>query len=434
MKKIVLLVAIATSIFVSSCNEEFIDPTRPSESNVFSNKDGLIGVANGLQSKWSVGGQSPLYASIIATGCTTNELTFSAGAGNNNELALEAGGDNINNINSVVNNLWSQTLIVRAEAQKVIDNINVISVPVEKASILAHASIFKAMSLGTLAQYFQEVPIVVQQNAPFSSRTVVLNEAINTLLATLPTINNATGFAGLANSIKYKDTVYALLARYYNMLGDNTNALIYANLVNLNTKSTYLYDAVIENPVFRAGFFQTPAVGSRPRNRNFGLFGNLTPNVVDGRISFHFTPAATPINYGNFFNAANKLIPVYLPGEIILIKAEVLARTSQLLPATTQLNLILQKSVASDAFGIGANLPAYSGPNTQSDLLLEIYKNRCIELHMTGLKFEDVKRFNRPLATFPILIGSNFEFNRNYFPYPQSERFNNTNTPPDPTN
>ena len=218
------------------------------------------------------------------------------------------------------------------------------------------------------------------------------------------------------------------------MLGDNTNALFYANLVNLSTKSTYLYDAVIENPVFRAGFFQTPAVGSRPRNSNFGLFGNLTPNALDGRISFYFTTTVTPVNYGNFFNAPNKLIPVYLPGEITLIKAECYARTSQFLQATTQLNQILQKTAVADAFGIGANLPAYSGPITQSDLLLEIYKNRCIELHMTGLKFEDVKRFNRPLATFPILIGANFEFNRNYFPYPQSERFNNTNTPPDSLN
>lgn len=431
MKKILLILTLS-GIFLCSCNEEFIDPTRPSESNVYSNRDGLIGVSNGLQAKWSLGGLSPAYAIIIANGCATNELTFSGGAGNNNELALEAGGTNVLNINTVVNNLWSQILVVRSESQKVIDKINIITVPVEKASILAHASIFKAMSLGTLAQFFEQVPIVVQQNAPFSSRTDVLNEAINTLLATLPSINNATGFSGLASSIKYKDTVYALLARYYNMIGDDANALLYANLVNLNTKSTYLYDAVSENPVFRAGFFQTPAVGSRPRNRNFGLPTILIPNPLDGRINFYFTPSASPINYGSLFDSAIKLIPVYLPGEMTLIKAECYARTSQLLLATNQLNLILQKTVASDAFGIGANLPAYSGSNTQSDLLLEIYKNRCIELHMSGLKFEDVKRFSRPIPTFPIVIGTAFEYNRNYFPYPQSERFNNTNTPQDP--
>ncbi len=430
MKKIFLI--IIASVFILSCNEEFIDPTRPSETNVYSNREGLIGVSNGLQAKWSLGGQSPLYALVIANGCSTNELTFSGGAGNTNELALEAGGNNVLNINTVLNNLWSQTLVVRSESQKVIDKINIITVPVEKASILAHASIFKAMSLGTLVQFFEQVPIVVQQNAPFSSRTAVLNEAINTLLATLPTINSATGFTGLVGSIKYKDTVYALLARYYNMLGDNTNALLYANLVNLNTKSTFLYDAVSENPVFRAGFFQTPAVGSRPRNRNFGLPTTLIPNPLDGRINFYFTPSASPINYGSFFDTAIKLIPVYLPGEMTLIKAECYARTSQLPLATAQLNVILQKTVALDAFGIGANLPAYSGPSTQTDLLLEIYKNRCIELHMSGLKFEDAKRFSRPAPTFPIIIGTAFELNRNYYPYPLSERFNNTNTPQDP--
>jgi hypothetical protein len=51
-----------------------------------------------------------------------------------------------------------------------------------------------------------------------------------------------------------------------------------------------------------------------------------------------------------------------------------------------------------------------------------IYKHRSIELFMSGLRLEDMRRFARPLT----------ERKRNFFPYPFRERDNNTNTPADP--
>jgi len=72
-------------------------------------------------------------------------------------------------------------------------------------------------------------------------------------------------------------------------------------------------------------------------------------------------------------------------------------------------------------------LPAYSGPQTQADVLAAIYANRCMEMMMSGLRLGDSKRFNRagPNDADP-------ERNRNWYPYPFSERDNNPNTPPDP--
>ena len=92
--------------------------------------------------------------------------------------------------------------------------------------------------------------------------------------------------------------------------------------------------------------------------------------------------------------------------------------------AVTELNKVLTKTASSDAFGVGANLPAYAGTLDQASILTEIYKNRCIELYMSGLRLEDSRRFNRPAT----------ERNRNWYPYPDSERFNNPNTPADPAN
>lgn len=107
-----------------------------------------------------------------------------------------------------------------------------------------------------------------------------------------------------------------------------------------------------------------------------------------------------------------------------LIKAEVLARKNNITDAITELNKVQTKKAAGDAWGIGADLPAYSGSSTSAAVLTEIYRQRCIELFMTGLRLDDARRFNRPAA----------ERSRNFYPYPLSERDNNSNTPADPAN
>jgi len=55
-------------------------------------------------------------------------------------------------------------------------------------------------------------------------------------------------------------------------------------------------------------------------------------------------------------------------------------------------------------------------------VLTQIYKHRCIELYLSGLKLEDMRRFGRP----------NSERKRNLMPYPFRERDSNANTPADP--
>jgi hypothetical protein len=127
---------------------------------------------------------------------------------------------------------------------------------------------------------------------------------------------------------------------------------------------------------------------------------------------------------GGFGLTSTTAYPVYLPGEMILIKAEVLARqtTPDLTNALIELNKVVTKVPSSDAFGLGANLPALTGTFTQAQLLDEIYKHRCIELYLSGLKLEDMRRFGRPVS----------ERKRSFFPYPFTERDNNPNTPRDP--
>jgi len=151
----------------------------------------------------------------------------------------------------------------------------------------------------------------------------------------------------------------------------------------------------------------------------------LAPTAGDGRIAFYTSINATVaprFRINGFWNATTAAIPVYLPSEITLIKAEAYARTNDLTSALTELNKVVTKTAAADPFKIGAGLAA-STASTSDAILTEIYKNRCIELYMSGLKLEDTRRFAR----------ANTEKKRNFFPYPFKERDGNINTPADPT-
>ena len=132
-----------------------------------------------------------------------------------------------------------------------------------------------------------------------------------------------------------------------------------------------------------------------------------------------------------FFATSTAKIPIYLPGEMLLNKAEAYARQNQLSSAVIQLNLVRQKN--DDPLGVNANLAAWTGNETsQIDILEEIYKNRSIELFLTGMRFEDSRRFH-PNFVVPSEANTTNERNRNFYPYPTIERENNPNTPPDPS-
>jgi hypothetical protein len=184
----------------------------------------------------------------------------------------------------------------------------------------------------------------------------------------------------------------------------------------------YFYNTLNPNPVYRSSLITNNVYGVVA---NFGLAGALAPAANDARIAFYTVRNAT--NGSGFFRDDATAIPIFLPGEMLLIQAEAHARSNNLASAVSALNQVLTKTT--DAFSLGGAQPAYSGPNTQAAILQEIYRNRCMELYMSGLKLEDSRRFGRP---GPGQAGA--ERTRNFYPYPQQERDGNPNTPNDPAN
>ena len=214
------------------------------------------------------------------------------------------------------------------------------------------------------------------------------------------------------------------------MLGNYDAAIQAADAVDLSVKYTWEYDAAIPNPL--AFWFGSQNV-AQARDTNFALPPGLAPDENDERVPFYVTAEDFNVPSPNyqilgFFDDNLKQIPVFLPGEMLLIKAEAHARNGELSDAVGELDKVLTKTAAQDAFGVGANLPAYAGPLEQDAILDEIYRNRRIELYVSGLGLEDSRRFQRPGPN-----DANPERNKDYYPYPNAERDNNENTPPNPS-
>jgi starch-binding outer membrane protein, SusD/RagB family len=433
MKKIIYTLFTFAFLFVS-CDNEYLNPSTASEQQVVNDVNGLIALANGLQYKYSVGRASPNYTFPTAAGLLTREL-INLNAGNTDEQLLMQGGGSIQGSNGVLTNLWNQSLLVISNADLILDNLDIVLDQGTKGGLQAHAGLFKALALGNLAMFWEQAPITIGKNSPFVPRDQVLNEAISILEAASAEFAKAplslaftSGMASrtdVASGIDYTNALNALIARYALIVGDYDKAIAATDAVLKTSRSGFRHDDVSRNTLFETSFSNINVTA--PQDDKFGLPIPLQTPADDKRIAFFInTTAGANKGRASFFTANSTTLPIYRVGEMYLIKAEALVRKSpaDLAGAVTELNNVITKTAVSDPWGIGAALPAYSGGMTEQEILDEIYRQRSVELYLTGLRFEDNRRFDRPLVE---------RGGRNFMPYPFTERDNNTSTPADPT-
>lgn len=409
-------------MFTSCEQKEYLNPSSTNEGQVINDVNGLITLANGLQYRFTISGG--LYNFISANGLTTKELVV-LNAGNTDLDLLGKGSGNVQGNNAILTSLWAQCHLTKSNADIILNNLDKATDPAVKSGLVAYASIFKAIALGTLAEFWQQAPTKTGKNVAFNTREDVLKEAVTLLESAAAAVAanppSADFTRQVVNSIDMPNTAQALIARYSLMLGEYEKALTAANKVDLTKKSAFNFDDVSQNPMFFLSFGNRNV--TEPANVGLGLPDALKPTIADKRVGFYTQTTAPTKNLGTgFFTANNAAIPVYLPGEMMLIKAEVLARQNKTDEAIAELDKVLTKTT--DVWGLGAGLSAYVGAKDAASVLTEIYRNRCIELFMSGLKLEDSRRFARPET----------ERNRNWYPYPTNERQNNTSTPADPAN
>lgn len=421
------LILIAGWLLVAAaCKKDFSNPNAATEDETFNSDRATTAVATGLQRVYSISAASSLYALIDANGFVTNEVIL-RNPGNIPELQLSTGGDAVDGTNTVLANVWTKSNKIIYDANKVMEYAATLEDKNYASGLISFVSIYKALSIGNMSMFWEQVPDTVGINVTFIPRVdgfkkaiAILNNAISLYNANPP---STAVLNRLPKEVDILNTLYALKARYSIYIGENQQALDAANLVDLTKKSTMNFTAQTLNPVYESATSTNNVY--QPVDSTLGLPPAIAPDLADQRVSFYTAINATVApryRINGFYNGATTPIPIYLPGEVTLIKAEAYARQNQLPQALAELNKVVTKVPSADPFGVGANLPAIAGPLSQDELLTEIYRNRSIELYMSGLKLEDMRRFGRPLE----------ERKRNFFPYPFQERDNNKNTPDDP--
>ena len=435
-----------TGIILVSCKKDFPNINAPSDDQIFKDKDGLMAASVGLVQHFSTSTLAPI---IEISGITTRE--FGVSSTYVTPMELTYGGTALSGENAGVIRLWSRLLRDKGMAENIIANVDNVDMPAgTKSGINALAKFMKAMTLGYLVMDFEQAPINNGVDAKFSNRNDVLKEAVKLLnsalsdIAANPISNDFK--KNVIPTIDLKNSIQAFLARYYLYLGEYQNAITAADKVDLTSKSEWWYDgSENKNPVFSFAVDGQP--DTKPR-WNFGIMINpgtgyveYQPEAGDGRLTFYMDTTvheyALPEfggyevhNLKGFFGNGNSKIPVYLPGEMLLIKAEAYARQDKLTEAVAQINLVREKT--NDVFGVNAGLGAWTGDATSKTAILdEIYIQRSIELFLTGQRLEDSRRIHSSFVPSPnkdILS----ERNRSFYPYSYVERNNNPNCPADP--
>jgi starch-binding outer membrane protein, SusD/RagB family len=435
MKRNLIGLICMTLLFIS-CKQEYANPNEPTQQQVFDVVRGTTGAAISVHRVYSIARNGVVYNNIIASGCLTNEFRL-VNPGNVDEFALITGGGAVDNLNGIVNNLWIQCNKTVWEADNILNAASKLGDKNYASGLIAYVSVFKALAIGTMATYWEQVPAApgtIENPATFQTRQAAYRRAVkicdDALAAITANAISASFTSNIPAGIDFVNTLTALKARYSLFAGDYSIALAAAGAVNLSSKSEFRYDGIVgvNNPIFETATATNNVV--QPLDSTLGLpgtTGSLQPDLADRRVPFYTvinTSASPRYRIAGFFTSNTVGIPIYLPDEMRLIKAECLLRqsTPDLVNAKAEIDAVLTQAPASDAFGVGAQLPAYSGTLDVSSLLTEVYRNRCIELYMSGLRLEDMRRFGRPAS----------ERKRTFFPYPFRERDNNSNTPPDP--
>ncbi len=401
--KIFITILIATLLF--SCNKNFVNVNQPTQTQVLTTKAGLLGLAVGLRAHFS----TTTYSFIVMVpGLSTRELgdinTYTTPA----ELVL--GGTSLPDDNAGISGLWTNLLRDKGMAENILANVDAVAMdPGTKSGLTAYAKWFRAITLGYLVQNFKEVPIdnKLDGKAKFNSRKEVIDTCISLLQSAKADIAAqpvSTEFSNLFPNIDLPNVINAFLARYNLFAGNYAAAITAADAVDLTSKSVWEYDGVTyKNPIYMFADYNNLGGGVKAQ-ANFGLTGKYIPEKGDGRIAFYLdssNPIVEPQDVGGhtvvylrgFFDSMDKSIPIYLPGEMLLIKAEAYAQLGDLGKAVQFINAVREKT--NDVFGVDAGLGPWTGNATnKSDIMDEIFKQRSIELFMSGMRLEDSRRIH----------------------------------------
>lgn len=409
-----LAAALLGGVLAGACSLDKTNPNAPSEGDVISNSEGMITLAVGLQSQYADNVNIFLRAPELVTDeWGTRPVALAA------DQSLVNG--NPDPTFGVVSDPFAAAYRIARTADILVANAGSAEVGLGnglRAGITALAKTFKAMALGNLTLQYAQLPAGASPGAlplpraQVQDSVLALLESARTDLASVPD-SSLTGFRSrvLGSGIDLRNTIDAMLARYYLFRGRYSEALAAAQRVSPTVLSQLTYPNPGLNPVYnysavsrytgaRKSFF-TEADPADQRPAYWAIRAAGQPGLPDSVFDFR--------KYGG----RNDAYPLYLPDEMTLIQAEVYARQNNLPQARALVNAVHTDNTAQVDEPV-AGLPALTDEQlaTQEDILAQILYERRYELFAQGVRWEDLRRLSPYTDKRPSI---------EFLPYPQSE-------------
>lgn len=428
--------AAALLVLAGGCNLDLENPNQPTEGQVTTTVEGVIALATGLQARFAQSYGSFAYMAGLVTDEFASASASLVSISDAEQGAVAPGTGVADNVFNSVYRTVRASDDVLAGAAALADQFE----PGTLSGLRALALALKAEALGEALQSYQRIPINTYQiTAPqYETRAValpfvrqLLDSAANVLAAQAPSVFFNSSI--LTPGLNLPNYVQLLRARYARMANDWPAALAASNLV---PRSGTTAISQLTFPAPHVNFFAnvTGGVNGIAPRRQF----RTSMAAGDQRFTYFVVPSTTLtgrvgalLDPWNRYANPNAPMPVYMPDEALLIKAEALASTANLVGAVAALDSV--RTDCTGGRGIDdpkACLPAYSGALAAADILNDVYTQRRYELFSTGLRWEDARR--RGTVRGPVAApGVPVDAQRCWLPYAIGDRNANPNAKTD---
>lgn len=388
----------AAAVVLGACKLDVQNPNAPSDEQVTTNVDGVFALATGLQGRFA----SSYFNFAYMAGLVTDEFAATSAAlisiSDSEQGAVAPG-------TAIADNVFNSIYRTVRSAEDVIAGSEALATqmdPGTRSGLRALAFALKGEALGEALQAYQKLPIKTRDEAApvYVGRAqaltyvrALIDSAAAELAAQAPSafFNNTI----LTPGVSLPNIIQLFRARYARIANDNATALAASNLV-ARTGTAALSQLAFPAPAVNPYANVTGGTNGIAPRRQY----RTSMAAQDQRWAYFVVPSTTLtgrvgalLDPWNRYANPQASLPVYMPDEALLIKAEALANLNQL----TESQAVLD-SVRTDCTGgrglddPKACLPALTGPLTQAQLLAEIYVQRRYELFGTGSRWEDSRR------------------------------------------
>jgi hypothetical protein len=418
---------------VAGCSLDLVNPNAPAEEGVLRDPELILTTAVGLQAQ---------YADNILVFIRAPELVTDQWG--TRQIALQADQSLVRGDPDATFGVVSDPF---AAAYRIARSARVLQVSAPQVNlsrgnqvgISALSKLLTASSVGYLTLQYERLPAsydstgaAVLPRADVRDTVIALLESAREELGTVSDAELAPFTARVLTpttgaGINLRNSVDAMLARYYLFDGRYAEALAAAGRVNLGSLSLLQYPNPGQNPVWQY-FLSLNYVGARKEFFTDAQPGDARPAFWATRTGGNTGLPDSVFPMRVYGASRNDPYPFYLPDEMRLIQAEAHARQGNLGEARRLINEVRSEGrdpvsgtcavSATDPRGCLPPLPVES-LDTPAEVFEQILYERRYELFGQGLRWEDLRRLSQFTTERPSI---------QFLPFPQSECDRNLNS------